>query len=125
MNNYFKKHKKACLLTLLAIICISSILPAMAFSKNKYKVVFFYANWNSDSRQAKQDLSDLTNKNPHIALINLNIDQNATLDKARKLGLRVPNKIPYIIIMNNNDKILYKKKYSEAAYKKINNIVSK
>ncbi len=123
MNNYFKKYKKVCLIALLAILFITYTLPA--FALNKYKVVFFYANWNADSRQAKHDLSYLTNQHTNIDLINLNIDQNTTLDTARKLGLRVPNKIPYIIIMNSNDKILYKKKYSESAYKKINNIVSK
>ncbi len=123
MNNYFKKYKKSFLFIFLAITCIIFTLPAIAL--NKYKVVFFYANWNADSRQAKHDLLNLTDKHPNVDIINLNIDQNTTLDTARKLGLRVPNKIPYIIIMNSKDKILYKKKYSEAAYKKINNIVSK
>ncbi|MFA6989023.1 MAG: hypothetical protein WC197_03040 [Candidatus Gastranaerophilaceae bacterium] len=99
-------------LTILFIIYFASFSFAV-FASAKFKLVYFSANWNYTSRKGedviKKSLKELGN---NIEFQEIDVDSITTSSAASELGLKIPNKIPYYILLKGKNEILLQNSYN-------------
>ncbi|MEI7473483.1 MAG: hypothetical protein WCK67_01785 [bacterium] len=128
MNSNLKNNKKRInLFTIfsltLALFLSISLFPAVA--QAKLKVVFFCTDWNAKCRDARKTINDDIAKYPgQVEYKEFNVDLNVTPDQARVLGLSMPDKIPFFVLLDKNGNVLYQDSYSTAAMSKFDSVLN-
>lgn len=104
-------------------LLITAVFSSVAFAASKATLVLFYTNWDVASRQALSNVQQSVDATSgKVALYKINIDKPSAPEEAARYGISIPNKAPFIIIVNNDNKILYQGSYkseSSADVKKI------
>lgn len=106
-----------------------AILPVFSLT-SKPKVVLFCADWNASCRDIKQDMKSITDKyGDKVGFYELNIDSSDTPDTARELNINVPNKVPYVMIIDKNGNVILQRVINindtQQIDNSINSIISK
>lgn len=100
----------------LAFLVTVSMFLFPTAAQAKVKIVFFCTDWNAKCREAKQSIyRDIAKYPDKIDYKEFNIDLNSTPDQIRALGLEMPDKIPFIVILDKNGNILYNEAYDSSS----------
>jgi hypothetical protein len=104
------KYKK--LLTILLVMYFTSS-GFVAIAAEKLKLVYFSANWNYTSRKGSDVIKKAVKEIGHnIEIQEIDVDSITTSAAANKLDLRIPNKIPYYIILKEKNEVVLQNAYN-------------
>ncbi|MDD3150465.1 MAG: thioredoxin family protein [Candidatus Gastranaerophilales bacterium] len=96
------------------IISMFFISNSLAQSGDKISVVLFHTGWNIQCRKALSYTKNVVKTyDDKVEFIKLNVDDPKTPSKARELNLPVPNKAPYIYVLDKKNNVLLKMPYSD------------
>lgn len=97
--------KKIIISMLLTMMAATIIIPAIAVGKPK--IILFYTTWSAKSRAARPVVEQVaTSYGGKVDLIELDMDNANITDQVRALGINIPASVPYIVIVDQNGKIL-------------------
>lgn len=83
------------------------LTSSFAMAQGKTKVVIFCASWNAKCRTAVPAVQSAISAHADaIQLYNFNIDSPSSQDDARELGLSMPRSVPYIAVLDRNNKFI-------------------
>jgi thiol-disulfide isomerase/thioredoxin len=109
---FFDSAKKNLLILSVLALSICAVFALSSIALGKYTIVFFYADWNLNSREAKPVIESVSSTYNNAKLVEINIDQPGAPAQARDLGLTLPRSIPHIYILESNNRIVNEFTYS-------------
>ncbi|MFH0703024.1 MAG: thioredoxin family protein [bacterium] len=114
MKLYFKKFNKKNLVFpfILLLIFAAILINSTVFAVNKPRVILFCTKWNAKCKNVRPVLESVINTyNNKVDLMELDLDQNTTPEKARSMRIIIPREIPYIVVIGKNENIIAEKAY--------------
>jgi|GEM_PF-2894387 len=93
-------------------LTVSILVTLTAMALGRYTIVFFYADWNLNCREAKPVIEAVAGTYNNARLQEINIDKPTAPAQARALGLNLPRAIPQISVLDSNGKIAAEFNYS-------------
>ncbi|EKE04678.1 MAG: hypothetical protein ACD_20C00022G0003 [uncultured bacterium] len=109
MKQFSKKLILGISLAITGILLISQL----AFAAPRTTVIVFCTEWNAKCRTAVPAIESIVSSyNGQFDVQQFNIDLNTTPERARAMGINIPSRIPHVVVIDRNGKIVFQQDYS-------------